>query len=47
MAFAVAVALLEHIAASAPVLGMGLTGLVASDGNPARLRRLIAAAGLA
>jgi hypothetical protein len=29
------------------VLGLGLTGLVASDGNPARLRQVIAAAGLA
>ena len=47
MAFADAVALVERIAGAAPVLGMGLTGLVASDGNPARLRRLISAAGLA
>ena len=47
MAFADAVALVERVAASAPVLGMGLTGLVASDRNPARLRQLIAAAGLA
>jgi arginase len=47
MAFADAVALLERIVRAAPVLGMGLTGLVASDRNPARLRQLIAAAGLA
>jgi arginase len=47
MAFAGAVALVERIAASGPVLGMGLTGLVASDRNPALLRRLVSAAGLA
>lgn len=32
------------VARHGPVLGMGLTGLVASDANPSRLRRLIDAA---
>jgi arginase len=41
------VALVERVAGGAPVLGMGLTGLVASEANPARLRRLLAAAELA
>ena len=40
------VALVARVAASSTVLGMGLTGLLASEANPARLRRLVAAAGL-
>ena len=40
------VALVERVAATSGVLGLGLTGLVASERNPARLRRLVAAAGL-
>jgi arginase len=39
------VALVARVAASSTVLGMGLTGLLASEANPARLRRLVAAAG--
>jgi arginase len=41
-----AVALVEQVAATTPVLGIGFTGLVAEDGNPERLMRLCAAAGL-
>lgn len=41
-----AVALVGEVAATTPVLGIGFTGLVAEDGNPARLMRLCAAAGL-
>jgi arginase family enzyme len=40
------VAFVEQVGASTTVLGMGLTGLVASPENPARLRRLLDAAGL-
>jgi arginase len=41
-----AVALVGEVAATTPVLGIGFTGLVAEHGNPARLMRLCAAAGL-
>jgi hypothetical protein len=35
---------LDAVAALGPVLGIGFTGLVASDANAARLRRIAAAA---
>jgi arginase len=38
-------ALVQDVADRVSVLGMGLTGLVASDANPARLARLYTAAG--
>jgi arginase len=41
-----AVALVEQVAATTPVLGIGFTGLVTAHGNPERLMRLCAAAGL-
>ena len=40
------VAVVEQVASRTTILGMGLTGLVESPGNPARLRRLLDAAGL-
>ena len=40
------VAVVEQVASRTTVLGMGLTGLVESPENPARLRRLLDAAGL-
>jgi arginase len=38
------VGLVQSIANAAPVVGLGLTGLVASPANPARLRRIVDAA---
>jgi hypothetical protein len=40
------VAVVEQVASRTTILGMGLTGLVDSPENPARLRRLLDAAGL-
>jgi len=40
------VAIVEQVASQTTILGMGLTGLVESPGNPPRLRRLLDAAGL-
>ena len=40
------VAVVEQVASRTTILGMGLTGLLESPGNPARLRRLLDAAGL-
>ena len=40
------VAIVEQVGSRTTILGMGLTGLVASPENPARLRRLLDAAGL-
>jgi len=40
------VAVVEQVASRTTILGMGLTGLAESPGNPARLRRLLDAAGL-
>jgi arginase len=40
------IAIVEQVAARTPILGIGLTGLVPSEQNPARLRRVIRAAGL-
>jgi arginase len=39
-------AIVEQVGSRTTILGMGLTGLVASPENPARLRRLLEAAGL-
>jgi arginase family enzyme len=38
------VRLVERVARTVPVLGIGLTGLVFSPDNPARLRRIVDAA---
>ena len=40
------IAIVEQVAARAPILGIGLTGLVPSDANPARLRRVLDASGI-
>jgi arginase len=46
MSLDTAVALVEEVAATTEILGIGFTGLVVDDGNPPRLMRLVAAAGL-
>jgi arginase len=40
------IAIVDQVAARTPILGIGLTGLVASSENPAKLRRILEAVGL-